>query len=477
MRSAFGLPYSHEDEMTVLAGVLHIGATRRDSVGAMVKALPLGFTYEAFHTPGFGKTWAAAIRMIESGGALDFQTMREETGAAETQAAAQLATLYKKGQLYVDETFRAAAYRVFRDWRRRNMLHDALAVAASCSADTDIGRSASLFSAKAQQAVRGSLAEAPGVFLDDVVSSVVDQLEAFADGGDTFPCIQTGLRSLDNQLGGGLEHGAYAVVAARPGVGKTAFADTIAGSAMRQGYGVFWANMEMPNEQLARRRMSAETADVGGGVLSHSQFKDRNIVRENIDVFRAMRDLRRPLVIANSSIRRVSTLLQSIDHVRYMLKENYGVPLGLVVVDYLQIMESDEDSQVYRNRALEVAAMSRDIRAFCRTEKITALILSQLNRSISGRPDLTNLRESGSIEQDADIVMMLRRDEMDAPPTPHAGVPRDMLTAGQAEERRDWDAKWLHLKGLAQIDFKKNRNGPIGEVEVRAHLGSNRFYE
>lgn len=475
VKAEFATPFNAEDEDVVLSTLLHVGQHDRARVDQFFRDFPVGFCGKVFHSWAAPDIFECISRQVDTGGALDFTTMREIVGDQDLRMPKRLAFLYKKGERWVPETYAAAVSRVFRDWRRREMMRSALMLAAAAADSREVGDVAAQFDAAAQDAIKNALAEAPGIFMDDVVKGEVEKLRHFAETGERPVGVRSGLRSVD-ELVGEFEDGSYVVFAARPGVGKTALADVFARSAEDQGRGVFWVNLEMQDEQLARRRMAAEFVAEGGGAVPYRAWLDRGTVANNLDVFQRLGAYRRNIMIANSSITRVQDILQAVEHIDAVMRRERDVPLGLVVIDYLQILEADEQSAMYRNRAMEVSMMSKAIRHFCRQRKTTTLTLCQLNRDITGRPGLHNLRESGSIEQDCDYALIGRRDEMDHP-RPHRGVPRGLLTQEQLGEISAWRGEYGHLEGRAQIQIEKARHGPTGDVEVNADLSTNRFWD
>jgi len=238
--------------------------------------------------------------------------------------------------------------------------------------------------------------------------------------------IATGFRDIDKLLIGGPNRGALVILGARPSMGKTALSLNIALNAAYE-YGVLYLSQEMQNGELLDRAIASL------GRVSLSSIISGEMKREDWDAFTA----------ATAKINSMNlhlddqpalTLLDVRSKAR-LIKRKHG--LDLLVVDYLQLMSGEGDS---RNQQIE--EISRGLKALAKELNIVVLSLSQLSRNAAGmsRPKLSDLRDSGAIEQDADIVMFVHRDEVDNPGT--------------------------HLKGIADVFVAKNRQGMISDVTL-----------
>jgi replicative DNA helicase len=268
--------------------------------------------------------------------------------------------------------------------------------------------------------------------LSNLLSKAVDRIETLFEQDDPITGVSTGFIDFDRQTSG-LQPGDMVVIAGRPSMGKTAFAMNIAENVaikVRRPVAVF--SLEMPGESLAMRMMSS---------LGHI---DQNKVRTG-----QLQDDEWPRL--TSAINLLSEATMFIDDTNGLtptemsararrLKREQG-DLGLVIIDYLQLMQMPSAAE---NRTNEISAISRALKGLAKELEVPVIALSQLNRSLeqrtNKRPIMSDLRESGAIEQDADLVVFLYRDEYYNP------------------ESQD--------KGVAEIIIGKQRNGPTGTVRM-----------
>jgi replicative DNA helicase len=263
------------------------------------------------------------------------------------------------------------------------------------------------------------------------VSAFFERLEYLHEHRDEPLGIPTGYHDLD-KLTGGLQKGDLIVVAARPGVGKTSLMLNIgyhAAFKYRQRVAIF--SLEMSNEQLVQRFIASETG-IDSQRLRTADLKDEEwgIVTR---VMMRMSDL----LIFLDDTPSLSPLELRVKARR--IYQEYG--LDLIIVDYLQLMTGENGGRS-ENRVQEISYISRSLKAIARELKVPLIAGSQLSRLVEQRSDkrpvLSDLRESGSIEQDADIVMFIYRDELYNQDT--------------------------EFKNVAEINVAKNRNGPTGKV-------------
>ena len=305
----------------------------------------------------------------------------------------------------------------------------------------------------------------------DAILGAFEILENAAKRGGAVSGIPTGFYELDRKCAG-LHDGDLYIVAGRPGMGKTAFVLNVAvnvASPMREsadsgdpysesavetpGYGVGFFSLEMPREQLASRLLAAEArVDVGKIRAGNLKSDDWNKLTDA-----ANRLSRLPLWIDDSP---ALTILDLRAKVRRLMADierggEDGVSakrLGLVVIDYLQLMQGRRGAS---SREQEISEMSRGLKQLAKELGVPVLALSQLNRSVETRttkdkrPQLSDLRESGAIEQDADAIIFIYRDEYYFPESPD--------------------------QGQAEIILAKQRNGPTGKVQVRFTREFTRF--
>ncbi|MEM6688495.1 MAG: replicative DNA helicase [Planctomycetota bacterium] len=280
--------------------------------------------------------------------------------------------------------------------------------------------------------------------ISDVLHAAMDRMEArlrdeFVDGG-----AETGLLDFD-EMTGGLHNGELIILAARPSMGKTALAMNIGEHcAINQDLPVLFVSLEMSGLELADR-MLCSLARVNGHKLRNGTISSDD--RERL-VQKANEISQAPLYVDDSPTRTVSEIAAAARRI----KRRQG-NLGLIVIDYLQLIQPDDSRDP---RQEQVAKIARRLKGVSRELEVPLLCLSQLNRqaedSKDHRPKLSHLRESGAIEQDADVVMFVHREEYY-----HRGEDRAQY-AGQAE-----------------IIIAKQRNGPVGDVQLTWEADFTRF--
>ncbi len=269
--------------------------------------------------------------------------------------------------------------------------------------------------------------------------------------------VTTGLRDLDNRLGG-LHPSDLLILAGRPSMGKTALATNIAFNAALahleknedgEGAVVAFFSLEMSSEQLAGRLLSQET-HVPSDEIRRGEIKEEYFLRF-AEMSRRMASL--PLYIDDTPALTISALRTR----SRRLKRKHG--LGLIVVDYLQLLSGNRRSN---NRVEEVSEITRGLKTLAKELNVPVIALSQLSRSVEQRddkrPQLSDLRESGSIEQDADVVMFVYRDEY--------YLARQEPSEGDREKYTTWQEKMNRVKNVSELIISKQRHGPIGTVKL-----------
>jgi replicative DNA helicase len=268
-----------------------------------------------------------------------------------------------------------------------------------------------------------------------LVVNLLDRVQEMADNPNDVTGVRTGFYDLD-RMTAGLQAGDLIVLAARPSMGKTALAINVAEHvALNEGLPVAVFSMEMGAAQLAVRVVGS-IGRIDQGHLRTGKLTDEEWPRliETIEKLRTISLHIDESPGLNSSEVRANAR---------RLSRQYG-QLGLIVVDYLQLM-SGSSSDSGENRATELGEISRGLKMLARELKCPVIALSQLNRSVEQRPDkrpmMSDLRESGAIEQDADIIMFIYRDEY--------------YTKDACKE-----------PGVAEVIIAKQRNGPTGTVKL-----------
>jgi replicative DNA helicase len=277
------------------------------------------------------------------------------------------------------------------------------------------------------------------------------KLEELYDRQEHLTGVPTGFVELDRVLAG-LHRGDLIIVAARPSVGKTAFALNVAVNAAKEAgttVGVF--SLEMSSEQLVMRMLSTE-AMIDGQLLRTGRLSDDHWPM----LMNAMGRLDECDLHVDDTAG--MSVLELRAKARRLLRDK---PNGLIIVDYLQLMQPGRSRT--ENRQVEIAEISRGLKILAKELDVPVIALSQLSRAVEQRADkrplLSDLRESGSIEQDADVVMFIHRD-----------------TYGRAGDLDDPDGhSKMPPKGVAEIIIAKHRNGPTDTVSLAYHESSMRF--
>ena len=268
--------------------------------------------------------------------------------------------------------------------------------------------------------------------------------------------VPTGLTDLDEKLGG-LHKSDLIILAGRPGMGKTALATNIAYHASQnlmtrqEKSSVAFFSLEMSSEQLSTRILSEQARiksdDIRRGKVTESE------INRYIETSRNIYNL--PLYIDETPAITISTLSNRARRIKRL----FG--LSLVVVDYIQLMRAPSSNNRNDNRVQEVSEITQGLKALAKELKVPVLALSQLSRAVESRddkkPQLSDLRESGSIEQDADVVMFVYRE---------AYYLENKQPKLGSIEHAEWQSKMNDVNGLADLILGKQRHGPTGTVKV-----------
>jgi len=265
--------------------------------------------------------------------------------------------------------------------------------------------------------------------------------------------LDTGFSEL-NRMTSGFGEGDLIILAARPSMGKTALALNIGLNVLKQDKGVAIFSLEMPAEQLMLRMLSAAgripLQDIRRGNMSEEDWSKLSAVADEL--------AEKPLFVDDEGNINIHTIRAKL---RKLKAQNPD--LSLAIIDYLQLINSDQ-----RERHLAIAEISRSLKLLARELQIPIIALSQLNRALESRPNkrpmLSDLRESGAIEQDADIIMFIYRDDvykaMEARQKQKEALEKGKSLEITFEEKEVEDA---------EIIIGKQRNGPTGTVEMLFH--------
>jgi replicative DNA helicase len=280
------------------------------------------------------------------------------------------------------------------------------------------------------------------VHINDILTQRFEEFAEIHENPDLIKDhrLQTGYKNMDDKLTG-LKGGDMVIVAARPSMGKTALAMNLAQNIGFNKKSVAIFSLEMSKEQLTDR-MIASAMGIDSWKLQKGELEDSEFAK----IGEAMEMLSDADIYIDDSAG--GNLVDLKSKARRLKMESR---LDLIIIDYLQLMSTGTTT----NRVQEVSEISRGIKSLARELDVPIIALSQLSRAVESRPDkrpvLSDLRESGSIEQDADIVMMIYRE--------------------------DYYDEFSERKGVTDIFIRKNRNGPIGSVQLMFQKNNQKFVE
>ena len=298
---------------------------------------------------------------------------------------------------------------------------------------------------------------------DNILSLTIDYAEkAYKKSSDVIG-LKTGLNDFDKKIGG-LHKSDLIIVAGRPSMGKTAFATNIAsnicnGKNNDNKTNVLFFSLEMSSEQLATRVISELSQ------ISSEGIRTGNISKTDFEkIIRASEKLKNLSLFIDDS---PALTISSIRTRSRRLKRKFG--LDLIIIDYLQLING-ESRNSNDNRVKEISDITRGLKAIAKELNIPVVALSQLSRKVEEReekrPQLADLRESGSIEQDADLVVFLYREEYYLARTePPEGT----------EKHAMWTSKMEKVHNIAEAIVAKHRHGPISRVKLHFNATNTKF--
>ncbi len=283
-----------------------------------------------------------------------------------------------------------------------------------------------------------------------VIREVLGKFEDIQSDPNAFRGIPTGFKQLD-RITNGLQRSDLIVIAARPGMGKTSLAMNIVENVcLNKGKTAAVFSLEMPRSQLVQRLLCAH-AEVSmekalSGKLAQKEWRNLMVASDKLQRCNLFIDDSSRVTPAEilSKCRRLSAAVGSLD---------------LVMIDYIQLMGGTGSGKIgsFENRQQEIASITRDLKIMAKELNVPVIALSQLRRIQTKEPQLSDLRESGAIEQDADIVMFINRPDVTA----------------TAEEL----AKKTVVKGAAELILAKHRNGSLGRIQLRFIGESTKFVD
>nr|WP_275665817.1 replicative DNA helicase [Vibrio sp. Isolate30] len=433
-------PHSLEAEQSVIGGLL-LDNQRWDTVAEKVVA-------KDFYSRPHRLIFEAVKDILEESAPLDLITLSEHLELREqleeVGGFAYLADLAKN-------TPSAANINAYADIVAQRALVRSLIGVANEIADSGYdpqGRTSEdlldLAESKVFAIAEGRASENEGPQnVDSILEKTLERIEIlYKTPQDGVTGVDTGFNDL-NKKTAGLQGSDLIIVAARPSMGKTTFAMNLCeNAAMKQDKPVLIFSLEMPGEQLMMR-MLASLSRVDQTKIRTGQLDDEDWARIS-STMGILMDKKNMYIDDSSGL----TPTEVRSRARRIAREHDG--LSMIMIDYLQLMRVPSLSD---NRTLEIAEISRSLKALAKELNVPVVALSQLNRSLEQRADKrpvnSDLRESGSIEQDADLIMFIYRDEVYNPDS--------------------------SLKGIAEIIIGKQRNGPIGSVRLTFQGQHSRF--
>lgn len=408
--------YSHEAECAVISAVLNIGPDAYDATA---------LTAAMFFQPVHQVLWVEMEKLILAGKHVNVVELMQ------AMRGADMDWVYVQGLAESYITLRAARghAKIVRDYAKARALQSAAREVGVLANDESITIEQRVSQSVAKlEAVIEERAEKDAQPVSDFVSDFLDRLQDMADGNIT-PARPTHIPAMDRLLSGGLRDEQLVIVAARPSVGKSSFAQQLALNSARDGIPAAFFGMEMTSRELTNRTVAnigrAPLSGLKTGKLSSEEWTR---VSEGVE---ALRDL--PLYLYDQP---GMTLAEVMSKARKLVRK-HGVKL--IVVDYLQLMRGSGGRV---DRRVELEEITRGSKQMAKQLGITVVLLSQLNREVekrtNPRPVMSDLKECGAIEEDADVILAL----------------------------------WTHRKGdEGQADIKgcavlKNRDGQTGEVAL-----------
>jgi replicative DNA helicase len=418
-------PHNLEAEESLLGAML----LSRDAIASAVEAC----SADDFYKPAHGHIFEAITSLYGHGEPADPVTVADELRRADLLDAIGGVGVLSSLQASTPATSNAGRYA--RIVEEHALLRRLIGVAGEIaemgySVPEDIAQvvdeAESLVFKVAQRRVADTLKP-----IKELLEESLDRLEALFDRGEAITGVPTGYVDLDEQLAG-LQPSNLLIVGARPGMGKTSFAlGMVANAAMEAQTPVLLFSLEMSHSEISQRLLCAE-ARVDATRMRNGRLHESDWPKITHAIGRLAEA---PIFIDDNP----NVTVMDIRAKARRMKSREG--LGLVVVDYLQLMSGRARAE---NRQVEVSEISRSLKILARELEVPVVALSQLSRNLEMRSDkrpvLADLRESGSLEQDADVVMFIYRDELYDP------------------ESSD--------RGTAEIIVAKHRNGPTGKTQL-----------
>ena len=420
------LPQAVEAEEAVLGAIL----VNPMSLGRIVETLKP----ESFYKPAHKVIYEAVLELFRKNEPIDIVTVSEHLRNKEELDLAGGRSYINDLALNVVTTANVEFYaKIIQEKEIKRALINAGSEIVSMSYDNDdtdavLDNAQKLIFNIAAQKDTSDL-----VGIQDLVVASYEQIEQRFNNKDDLVGVTTGFYDLD-AITSGLQKSDLIILAARPSMGKTAFALNLAQNvAMKGKKGVAIFSLEMPKQQLVKRMLCSE-AEVDSSRVTSGNLQPKDW-EKLVEAMTRLSDAR--IYIDDTS--GITSIDIKAKCRRLMMEEK---ELGLIVIDYLQLMEGGGNPN---DRNQQISAISRSLKGLARELDVPIIALSQLSRGVESRPDkrpmMSDLRDSGAIEQDADIVMFIYRDEY-------------------------YNRDDVNNKGKAEVILAKHRNGAVGTIEL-----------
>jgi len=424
-----------------------------------------------FADPVHGRIYGAIVKLLERGQMASSVTLKQffaaDEGLKAVGGAEYLAALEASVISFASATDYGQA--IFDSFLRRELIDVGQEMVASARThDLDAPAKNQIEEAEARLFNLATVGDAQGRFITfrESLTQAIHTAEQAYKRDSAITGITTGFRDLDKLLGG-LHPSDLIILAARPSMGKTALATNLAFNAARaflktngkEGGRVAFFSLEMSAEQLALRILS-EQAEVPSEKIRRGELREADFPR-----FVALSQELQLLPLHIDETPGLSVMAMRTRARR--LKRTQG--LDLIVIDYLQLMTGSSSKRSQENRVLEISEITRSLKALAKELQVPVIALSQLSRKVEERddkkPQLADLRESGSIEQDADMVMFIYREEYylkRGEPARHANEGDEKYN----ERYQQWQKRLETVYNVAEVIVGKQRHGPIGSIKL-----------
>ena len=446
------LPHNIEAEQSLLGAVLFDNR--------LFDAVPM-LTPAMFYDPVHGRIYDAALDLVRKGLVADAVSLRNwakaDPGIVEIGGASYLMRLLEHAAPLPSQAVTYAE--LVREMHQRRETYGAMMRLAgrSLNHDADIVEVIKQGETELSSLIAGGKG---WINVREAGEAVVADLDRPASRG-----IRSGLMKIDRLLGGGFHAPDFIVIAGRPAMGKTALADNIALNVASAGGVVGFFSMEMDPAQIAARALSRRSAAMEYG-FAYSDFRSHDRRPLSANVRPLLKRLPETLLIDPTGAQSVAGIEASARN----MKRHMG-KLDLGVVDYLQLIR--EGGGKRDNRTQELSEITAGMKSLAKRLGIPIIALSQLSRAVESRddkrPQLSDLRESGSIEQDADSVLFIYREHYyleRRPPTPQADEDRPSFSTRLAKH----DQRMRETRNMFELFTGKNRHGPGGTETLYCDL-------